>query len=281
MTLNTYLKQIHNYPKLSFEEEQYHVKLAKEGDNKSKEIIINSNLNYVVRIAKQFSKNNNYLEELIQEGNIGLINAFKKFKPELNFRFKTYAEWWIKAYMFSFFEEQNLIKIPQEQKHLLKNIYKIITTDLENNKTHPSYEDIAKKISIEYNKKYNAKDIENILSIQNNLNVFSLNEKKYNDSESELIDFIEDENAEKNIEKILINSTVNNILKKINKLKLDDISKKVFNEWYYEKKEFDQISKELNIKPEKTRQSFDKVKRMLKNSLINDSKYKEYFQDKN
>lgn len=99
-TLQSYLVEISRYPVLSQEEEftiaeRYHREKSMEDAHR----LVISNLRYVVKIALEFRQYGCRLADLIQEGNIGLMVAVKKFNPYKGFRLITYATWWIKSFM--------------------------------------------------------------------------------------------------------------------------------------------------------------------------------------
>ena len=91
-----YLKEVGYTPLLSAEEEVYYARRALKGDEASRRRMIESNLRLVVKIARRYVNRGLTLLDLIEEGNLGLIHAVKKFDPEKGFRFSTYATWWIR-----------------------------------------------------------------------------------------------------------------------------------------------------------------------------------------
>ena len=94
--LSSYFNSIRHYPLLSSEQETTVGRLAKSGDKKAIDMMITSNLRLVVKIAKDYRSRGLPILDLIEEGNLGLIHAVKKFDPDRGFRFSTYATWWIR-----------------------------------------------------------------------------------------------------------------------------------------------------------------------------------------
>ncbi len=127
--LYLYLQEIRKYPLLTKEEEIELAKRYKEkGDVQAAYKLVTSNLRLVVKIAMEFQKYwMQNLMDLIQEGNIGLMQAVKKFDPYRGYKFSYYASFWIKAYIIKFIMENwNLVKIgtTQAQRKLFFNLKK-------------------------------------------------------------------------------------------------------------------------------------------------------------
>ena len=124
-----YLQEIQKFPLLTFEEEQeYGEKFQKTGDKHAAKMLIQSHLRLVVKIANKFRSYGLPIVDLVSEGNVGLIQAVKKFDPTKGFRFSTYAMWWIKAYIQEYIlRSWSLVKIGTTvaQKKLFFNLNKI------------------------------------------------------------------------------------------------------------------------------------------------------------
>jgi RNA polymerase primary sigma factor len=95
--LQLYLNQINTAPLLTADrEKELARRIIRENDPAAREEMVRSNLRLVVNIAKNYTNRGLALQDLIEEGNIGLLKAVEGFNPELNIRFSTYASWWIK-----------------------------------------------------------------------------------------------------------------------------------------------------------------------------------------
>ena len=127
--LSTYLAQIKKFPMLAAEEEYMLAKNWKTtGNIKSAEKLVTSHLRLVAKIAMGYKGYGLPVSEMISEGNVGLMQAVKKFKPEKGFRLATYAMWWIKASIQEYIlRSWSLVKIgtTTAQKKLFFNLKKI------------------------------------------------------------------------------------------------------------------------------------------------------------
>lgn len=108
-----YLREIERIPLLNKEEEEKTARLAVAGDNAARERLVNANLRFAIMVAKKYQGKGLPLEDLISEGNIGLLNAVKHFDVEKGYRFITYAVWWIRqAIIKAIHEKGRLIRLP-------------------------------------------------------------------------------------------------------------------------------------------------------------------------
>lgn len=121
--LSIYLKEINRIPLLSAEEETELAVKARAGDKLAKEKIVNANLRFVVSIAKKYQKKGIELEDLISEGNIGLLTAIEKFDVNKGYRFISYAVWWIRqSIMKAICEKSRSIRLPLNRANELVQI---------------------------------------------------------------------------------------------------------------------------------------------------------------
>jgi RNA polymerase primary sigma factor len=120
-----YLKEINRFPLLSREEEIEIAKAASEGNKAAREKLVNANLRFVVNIAKRYQGLGLPLEDLISEGNVGLVTAVDRFDLEKNCRFISYAIWWIRqAILSALCEKSRMIRLPTNRAAELVKIEK-------------------------------------------------------------------------------------------------------------------------------------------------------------
>jgi RNA polymerase primary sigma factor len=111
--LTIYLKEINRIPVFTREEEETTARLAAAGNKAAREKLINANLRFVITVAKKYQGLGLSLEDLISEGNVGLINAADRFNVEKGYHFISYAVWWIRqAIISALYEKSRMIRLP-------------------------------------------------------------------------------------------------------------------------------------------------------------------------
>ena len=127
-SLAYYFKEVDRYPQLSSEEERLLSERIAQGDLSAREELVKANLRFVIHVAKQFQNQGLSLADLINEGNVGLITASRKFEPEKGFKFITYAVWWIRQNILKALEVQTRsIRIPA---NVLNDLNKLIDSSI-------------------------------------------------------------------------------------------------------------------------------------------------------
>ena len=115
-----YLSEIGVSPLLTADEEKHFARRAQRGDLAARQRMIESNLRLVVKISRRYINRGLPLLDLIEEGNLGLIHAVKKFDPERGFRFSTYATWWIRQTIErAIMNQSGTVRLPI---HIIKDI---------------------------------------------------------------------------------------------------------------------------------------------------------------
>jgi RNA polymerase sigma-32 factor len=151
-SLESYLLQINQFPLLTQEEEfQLAVRYRKHNDIDAVQKLITSNLKFVVKVAFEYKAYGIKILDLIQEGNIGLMMAVKKFDPYKGYRFISYAIWWIRAYIQNFIiKTWSLVKIgtTQAQKKLFFKIGKVRKALESNEGNEKKYELLANDLNV-------------------------------------------------------------------------------------------------------------------------------------
>ncbi len=197
--LSGYLTQIKKFPILSPEEEYMLAKRwKKRGDLKSAQKLITSHLRLVAKIAMGYRGYGLPVNEMISEGNIGLMQAVKKFEPEKGFKLATYAMWWIKASIQEYIlRSWSLVKMgtTSAQKKLFFNLKKI-----KNQLSASNTGDLNPKHVDEISKKLNVKK-EEVVSMNRRLygKEKSLNAPIKNEDGSEWQDWIVDNNMDQEL----------------------------------------------------------------------------------
>ena len=168
-SLESYITQINRFPLLSQDDEfAYAVKYKKYNDLDAVEKLITSNLRFVVKVAFEYKSYGIKILDLIQEGNIGLMMAIKKFDPYKGYRFISYAIWWIRAYIQNFIiKNWSLVKIgtTQAQKKLFYKIGKVRKALESSQEREKKYEllandlDVAKEDIIEMEQRMSSRDL--------------------------------------------------------------------------------------------------------------------------
>lgn len=149
-TLNAYFEEIKKIKLLTFAQELALSKRIQRGDNEALQKLITSNLRLVVKIAKEYQIPDISLLDLIQEGNVGLIRAAKKYDYRKNVRFSTHAAWWIKqAITRALTDKRRMIRLPHRKEEKLRRINKAFNYLYQLYMRKPSVEEVADYLHID------------------------------------------------------------------------------------------------------------------------------------
>ena len=182
-----YLKEINRIPLLSHEDEEKYAALAAQGDENAREILIKSNLRFVVNVAKKFRNKGLPMADLINEGNIGLINAIEKYDVSRGFHFISYAVWWIRqSILKAIGEKSKMIRLPLNRFGELVQIEKARKVMYEALGREPEASEIAEHLKMDKN------DVADLLSISREYVSLDAPVKPGNRDASVVGDFIED-----------------------------------------------------------------------------------------
>ena len=273
--LSNYLTQIKKFPMLSAEEEYMLAKSWRDrGDLKSAQKLITSHLRLVAKIAMGYRGYGLPVSEMVSEGNIGLMQAVKKFEPEKGFRLATYAMWWIKASIQEYIlRSWSLVKMgtTTAQKKLFFNLKKI-----KNQLSVNSLGDLKQEHVEEISKRLNVKK-EEVVSMNRRLigKEKSLNDPIKDGDGTEWQDWIVDDKIDHELKlsqkqeftqrKKLMNESIN-ILNSREKEIL--IARKLSDNT----STLEDLSKKYNISRERIRQIETKAFEKLQKAMLNAAK---------
>lgn len=258
--LKHYFRQIAKFPLITPEEERELGKLIQKGDKKAQEKLIQANLRFVVSYVKKYQGIGMSLMELIHEGNLGLIEAAKRFDPQKNVKFISYAVWWVRQAIFHALTKYSRIyHIPQKLADQVSEMKRVNSQLKKELGRQPEREEIARKmkISVEY-----IEDLE-ILEEKD----ISLSQK-YFDEDVEVGDKIKDTlspSVEYQIIKNSIQEQIYEILKELDE-KEALVLKLRFGLDDYEPQTLQEIGDRLNLTRERIRQIEKKAMRKLAQS---------------
>ncbi len=185
--LSLYFKEINKISLLTREQEDEIARKAVNGDKEAQEKLVEANLRFVVNTAKKFQNQGLPMEDLISEGNIGLMNALDRYDPDKGYHFISYAVWWIRqAILKAIYEKSHMIRLPLNRANELVQIENTKRVYLIEKGKEPTTEELATMTNI------SETDVKDLLSISRDL--LSLESPMYDRGDSSTVgDFIEDE----------------------------------------------------------------------------------------
>lgn len=182
--LSQYLQEIAQYPLLTAERERELGKRVQENDKAALEELVKANLRFVVQYAKRYRNTHVLFLDLINEGNIGLIHAARKFDPEKNVKFITYAVWWIRqAILHALSEQGGAFRLPPKRANMMYRLEKAISTAMSEGLQIPTPEELATSLGV------TVREVQTLM--QANTDNFSLSSELDEESHTELADVIE------------------------------------------------------------------------------------------
>jgi RNA polymerase primary sigma factor len=148
-SIDKYLSEISKLPMMTEDEEVLVAKRIREGDSAAMEKLIQSNLRFVVSVAKQYQNQGLALNDLINEGNIGLIKAATKFDETKGFKFISYAVWWIRqSILQALIEQPRVVRLPMNKATIYNKIQRSIVDFEQKNQREPSNDELAEMLEM-------------------------------------------------------------------------------------------------------------------------------------
>ncbi len=262
-SLDKYLQEIGHEELISVDEEVELAQKIRNGDKKALEKLTKANLRFVVSVAKQYQNQGLSLPDLINEGNLGLIKAAKKFDETRGFKFISYAVWWIRQSILQALAEQSrLVRLPLNQVGSVNKVSHAFNKFEQENERRPSIEEIAAEIDLPQDK------IAEAIKVGNRQ--ISVDAPFSDSDDNSLLDILPNTsipNADKGLDIESLKEEVNRALSTLNERERDIL--KDFFGLNGTELTLEEIGHKYGLTRERVRQIKEKAIRRLRNSTQN------------
>lgn len=266
-SLELYLAEINKFPILTREEEEALAQhYWKTGDLEAAHKLVTANLRFVVKIALQYAKYGIKLKDLIQEGNVGLMMAVKKYNPNLKYRLISYAVWWIRAYIQKYLlDSWSMVRVgtTQAQRKLFNSLKRVQRTLQAIDGKEPSDKVLAEALQVNESE---VRDMKQRLQGHD----LSLDAPLGDDSTTTRLDLIAssadeaDEQLIRKDDQEMMERALMQLRRDLNEKELAILDKRLLNE---EPVTLQEIGDALKISRERVRQIEENVKKKLKKKI--------------
>ena len=260
-SLALYLKEISKNKTLTLEQEAVLAVKIREGDRKALEHLVKANLRFVVSVSRNYQNQGLPLSDLINEGNLGLIRAAKRFDEKKNFKFISYAVWWIRqAILQALAEQSRIIKLPLNRVGAIHKIGKTQSKLEQKYRRLPNVEEIALELKLDIT------EVQETIKIGNSH--MSLDAPLQQGEDSKLLDVLQDDNQERPDDGVLDISLQDEINKTLETLsdRENEVIKLYFGIGEETAHTLEEIGQRFNLTRERVRQIKEKALRRLKHS---------------
>lgn len=257
-SLERYLQEINKEPMITPEEEVVLAHRIHNGDDEALEQLTKANLRFVVSVAKQYQGQGLGLIDLINEGNVGLITAAKKFDETRGFKFISYAVWWIRqSILQALAENSRLVYLPLNQVNNLTKIHRFLSDFAQKNERTPSNEEIAEALDI---------DVEKVKTImQSSGRPTSMDAPLADDEGSCLLDLLQSRDGSNTERDLITGSLITEVSSAVKKL--PERERKVVEMFFGlngPEMNLEDIGRELHLSRERVRQLKEKALKLLR-----------------
>ncbi len=257
-SLERYLQEINKEPMITPEEEVILAHRIHNGDEEALEQLTKANLRFVVSVAKQYQGQGLGLIDLINEGNVGLITAAKKFDETRGFKFISYAVWWIRqSILQALAENSRLVYLPLNQVNNLSKIHRFLSDFAQKNERMPSNEEIAEALDI---------DVEKVKTImQSSGRPTSMDAPLADDEGSCLLDLLQSRDGSNTERDLITGSLITEVSAAVKKL--PERERKVVEMFFGlngPEMNLEDIGRELHLSRERVRQLKEKALKLLR-----------------
>jgi RNA polymerase primary sigma factor len=265
-TLDWYFNEVSKEELITHHEEAELARRIKMGDSEALDKLVRANLRFVISVAKQYQNMGLPLQDLITEGNIGLIKAAQRFDETKGFKFISYAVWWIRQSILQAIAEQSrIVRLPSNKVDNITKVNRIISKLEQDEERELTIYEIAEHSEL------NIEEVKDALMF--NVKSTSLDAPvSYSEDASSLVEFIADENTDLpdyHLEKESLREDLERILKTLPPRDAEIVKAAYgFNEIY--PLSLDEIARRFNLTKERVRQIRDKA--IMKLKYFNKSK---------
>ncbi len=260
-SLALYLKEISKNKSLKLEEEAVLAVRIRKGDRKALEELVKANLRFVVSVSRNYQNQGLPLSDLINEGNLGLIRAAKRFDEKKNFKFISYAVWWIRqAILQALAEQSRIIKLPLNRVGAIHKIGKAQGRLEQKYRRAPNVKEIAQDLSIEES------EVQETIKIGNSH--MSLDAPLLQGEDSKLMDVLQDKEQSRPDDGVMDISLQEEIEKTLDTLseREKEVVKLYFGIGEDIAHTLEEIGQRFNLTRERVRQIKEKALKRLKHS---------------
>jgi RNA polymerase primary sigma factor len=248
-SLDQYLREISAYPLIDREDESGLARRIRQGDREALEKLVNSNLRFVVSIAKKYQNQGVALADLINEGNLGLIRAAEKFDETRGVKFISYAVWWIRqAILQALAEQSRIVRVPLNRAGELHRIGKRSSALVQELGREPTVSELAEGLDV------NPDELYQTMSIA--MAHLSLDAPLAPGEDNKLLDYLADENRLGPEQETFENALRSNVEAALSKLKPREA--KILRLYYglegEEAMTLEEIGQQLGVTRERVRQ---------------------------
>jgi RNA polymerase primary sigma factor len=264
-SLDRYFNEINKIPLITSHEETKLARKIREGDKASFDRLVSSNLRFVVSVAKQYQNQGLSIGDLINEGNIGLMNAAKKFDESRGFKFISFAVWWIRqSIIFAIEEQTRIVHLPYNQITLLGKYNKVYAKLEQQYSRQPTEHELANDLGLTVDK---LRDL-----VHHTGKHISLDRPVSENPEITMLDTVKSDNLFS--ENAITSMNVRNyILHCLNVLK--DKERQILTQYFglttLEPMPLEEIAKRIDRSVEQTRRLKDQALHCLRNSAVGPS----------
>jgi RNA polymerase primary sigma factor len=259
-SIEKYLSEISKLPLLNEDEEVDLAKKVREGDSDAMEKLVKANLRFVVSVAKQYQNQGISLNDLINEGNIGLIKAATKFDETKGFKFISYAVWWIRqSILQALIEQPRIVRLPMNKATIYNKIVNAIQDFEQLNQREPTNDELADILDMK---------ADELATLRATLSFhFSVDTPIGDDDETTSLDLMQSDGTNQPDKHLIDDSLSNELVQSMSVL--SDREKEILK-YYFGMNDFnqayslDEIGMKLNLTRERVRQVKDKALKKIR-----------------